>query len=288
MRCRSRTSNRSQTGRRALIAAVFTTGSLLFGYAWAERFHREFLPSELIDSAAVEPQTQEKDYSRFTHTNPYHSRMPCLLCHRRDNNSARIGFPGKAGHLPCAGCHALQFSDSSSPICTICHTNVQTGVMKRFPGLQTFGRKFDHAKHSRVNCSICHKPAQRGIAFSIPSGSTAHSTCFQCHSSSAAFSMSSCSVCHQLGRLVRTSAVAKAFRVNFSHARHISKGMNCAACHTVRARASTGRQVSAPLASMHFAPAGASCAACHNGTRAFGPNDFANCRRCHVDNTFRF
>src|SRR5512144_2241824 len=59
-------------------------------------------------------QTQDKDYSRFTHTNAYHSRMPCLLCHRRDSNSPRISFPGKAGHTPCIGCHQLQFSDNSS------------------------------------------------------------------------------------------------------------------------------------------------------------------------------
>jgi hypothetical protein len=110
------------------------------------------------------PAMQDKDYSRFTHTNAYHSRMPCLLCHRRDTNSARIGFPGKSGHTPCIGCHQLQFSDSSSPICTICHTNPQSGAMKGFPPLRSFGRKFDHNRHRRVNCSVCHKSAQRGVA----------------------------------------------------------------------------------------------------------------------------
>jgi c(7)-type cytochrome triheme protein len=40
---------------------------------------------------------------------------------------------------------------------------------------------------------------------------------------------------------------------------------------------------------MHFAPARvASCGACHNGTRAFGANDFANCKRCHIGNKFSF
>jgi c(7)-type cytochrome triheme protein len=82
---------------------------------------------------------------------------------------------------------------------------------------------------------------------------------------------------------------AKAFRVNFSHTRHDKAGLNCANCHTIRAGASRGGQVTEPQPSMHFASQrSASCAACHNGTKAFGPNDFANCKRCHVGNKFSF
>jgi c(7)-type cytochrome triheme protein len=258
-----------------------------FGYVWAGGTN-----INAVNIASDDPppptQAQDKDYSRFTHTNAYHSRMPCLLCHRRDTNSPRVGFPGKTGHTPCIGCHQLQFSDNSSPICTICHTNAQTGAMKGFPGLRSFGRKFDHNRHGRVNCSVCHKSAQRGVAFSIPSGPNAHATCFQCHSASQPMTMSSCNVCHQLGRLVRTSANAAAYRINFSHTRHVQAGLNCASCHSVRA-GGTGQQVSKPLASMHFAPQNkASCAACHNGQRAFGTNDFANCKRCHIGNSFKF
>jgi len=108
------------------------------------------------------PAPQNKDFSRFTHTNAYHSRMPCLLCHRRDTNATRIGFPGRNGHTPCIGCHQLQFNDSGSPICTICHTNAETGAMKGFPHLKTFGRKFVHSSHLRVACATCHKTNQRG------------------------------------------------------------------------------------------------------------------------------
>ena len=36
--------------------------------------------SEGADFAA-EPQT---DFSKFTHTNPQHARLPCLLCHKRE------------------------------------------------------------------------------------------------------------------------------------------------------------------------------------------------------------
>ena len=240
--------------------------------------------SERIDP----PQTT--DYSRFRHGNQYHSRLPCLVCHRRDDNSARIRFPGKTNHLPCAGCHGLQFSDSSSPICTICHTNAQTGAMKGFPGLRSFGAKFNHSRHARVNCVTCHTPAARGVARNIPSGRSAHVTCFQCHTAKSSNAMASCSTCHQPGRLVRVSESAKAFRLNFSHARHsANRDLSCSSCHTVRAGASRGRQVSAPVASMHFAPSHSqSCASCHDGNRAFGADNFANCKRCHQGNVFRF
>jgi c(7)-type cytochrome triheme protein len=233
---------------------------------------------------------QDKDYSRFTHSNQFHTRLPCLLCHRRDDNSARIRFPGKTDHLPCAGCHALQFSDRSSPICSICHTNAETGAMKRFPPLRSFGARFDHSRHLRVACSTCHKSENRGVVRSIPSGPTAHTTCFQCHSANASNAMASCSVCHQPGRLVRTSESSRAFRIGFSHDKHGAvSSRSCNACHSIRAGMPRGRQVSSPAVAMHFASQRTqSCAGCHNGDRAFGANEFANCRRCHQGNTFRF
>jgi c(7)-type cytochrome triheme protein len=163
--------------------------------------------------------------------------------------------------------------------------------MKRFPGLRSFGARFEHSKHLRVNCAICHKSSGRaGVARSIPGGASAHVTCFQCHTNRSSFSMSSCSTCHRPGRLTRTSEWSVAFRKNFSHAKHLTgRNMNCATCHTVRPAAPRGRQMSAPLVSMHFAPAGSqSCGGCHNGKRAFGPDDFANCKRCHNPKTFKF
>jgi len=271
---------------RLLEASVLLSGILLFGYALVAGSSGGNEPSPAsIPIPLAEP--QDKDYSRFSHSNELHARLPCLLCHRRDDNSSRMGFPGKSGHLPCAGCHGLQFSDNTSPICTICHT--ATG-MKRFPGLRSFGFKFDHSRHKNVNCSVCHKAEGRGVARSIPSGSSAHVTCFQCHTSRSSGRMSSCSTCHQPGRLVRTSEWSVAFRKSFSHAKHLREGnMNCATCHTLRAGAARGKQMSAPLVSMHFAPERSlSCGGCHNGERAFGPDDFANCKRCHSPKTFKF
>src|SRR5262249_26332485 len=60
----------------------------------------------------------DADYSKFQHTSSYHARLPCLLCHRRESNSPKPEIPGATNHLPCAGCHAKQFADSSNAVCT--------------------------------------------------------------------------------------------------------------------------------------------------------------------------
>ena len=277
---------RSTGPRRKLSLLLIIIAACFFGSSWSGIYSAAVVLEPTDPEQVSAP--QEGNFSRFTHSNASHARMPCLLCHRRDTNSARVSYPGKIGHTPCIGCHTVQFQDRSNAICTICHTDAQSGAVKQFPGLQSFGRKFDHDRHQRVNCSVCHKSAQRGVVLSIPSGTNAHSTCFQCHTASAEMKMSSCNVCHQPGRLVRTSETAAAFRINFSHAKHASAGLNCASCHSVRS-GGTGRQVTKPAAQMHFAPVNsASCAACHNGKRSFGANDFENCKRCHIGNSFRF
>jgi c(7)-type cytochrome triheme protein len=288
---RTRSRRRSIRGLARILTAVAFGSFLIYVLASARSFAGPISePVAPIGTEGIEVAAEPMaDFSRFTHSNQFHSRLPCLICHRRDTNSPRIGFPGKVNHLPCAGCHAAQFNDPSSPICTICHTNSQTGAMKRFPPLRSFGARFNHAKHLRTSCTACHAPQGRGVAKSIPSGPSAHMTCFRCHTANASIAMSSCSTCHQPGRFISVPEWTRAFRLNFSHAKHASGRMSCATCHTVRAGSARGRQVSSPLASMHFAPANSlSCGGCHNGDRAFGPDDFANCKRCHTGNSFRF
>ncbi|HEX6719190.1 MAG TPA: cytochrome c3 family protein [Pyrinomonadaceae bacterium] len=233
------------------------------------------------------------DYSQFKHDNRNHARLPCLLCHRRENNSPQPTLPGKAAHAPCTGCHAQQFSNPASEICTICHTDVQSGKVKPFPPLRSFDARFDHAKHTGSGCASCHRRSRGGVALSIPSRLNAHVTCFSCHTPNAqasGWNISSCSTCHQLGRLVRTSEQAPAYRVGFSHANHdASEKLPCAACHQVRAGLPRGRQVSAPSPLNHHALASAfSCASCHNGQRAFGGDDFSECKRCHKGSQWKF
>jgi c(7)-type cytochrome triheme protein len=235
------------------------------------------------------------DYSKFEHSSRNHSRLPCLLCHRRDSNAAVPARPGASQHLPCAGCHAQQFSNTESPICTICHTDVKSGALKPFPSrLISFRMKFDHARHTsmgNVSCNTCHRAARGGVAMTIPADFSAHTTCFRCHTPRAQANgrdISSCGTCHQLGGYSRTPQNMPAFRVGFSHARHDPK-TNCNDCHQVRAGQPQRRQVTTPEPLNHHATGrGQSCMTCHDGKRAFGDDDFTVCKRCHTGPAWRF
>jgi c(7)-type cytochrome triheme protein len=251
-----------------------------------------------VSTTEAEQQQQSQpaeglDYSQFLHSTRNHARLPCLLCHRRESNSPRPQLPGQSGHAPCTGCHAQQFSNSDSPICTICHTDVKSGAVKSFPRLKSFAMKFDHSLHVKmpsVNCATCHRPSRGGVALSIPSGFNAHTTCYRCHTpraQSEGRDISSCKTCHQLGNYRRTPEYAQAFRVGFSHAKHQKEG--CDECHQIRAAMPQRRQVTQPAALNHHAAAGTqSCKSCHDGKRAFGGDDFSVCKRCHTGTAWRF
>ena len=236
-----------------------------------------------------------QDYSKFDHDNPNHARLPCLLCHRRENSSSQPTLPGKDQHTPCIGCHAPLFANNSGPICTICHSNPGAKEVKAFPALQSFGSRFDHALHvdAGAKCGSCHRPARRGVALTIPTGMNAHNTCFGCHQPQAKVNgrdISSCGVCHRREPFVRPSMNAIAYRRGFSHASHdSSESLACAACHKFRAGATKQKEVTAPIPLNHHAPArGFSCMSCHNGKRAFGGDDFSVCTRCHTGQRWRF
>ena len=283
-------------------------------------FYKYFVPTGLVTGAIVvmicaigvinsrayvetppepqNPQTQMQfpeglDYSKFQHNTQNHSRLPCLLCHRRDSNAAVPKRPGASNHLPCAGCHAQQFSNADSPLCTICHTDTKSGALKSFPRLRSFRMNFDHARHlnmGSVNCATCHRPARGGVALSIPAGFNAHTTCYRCHTpraQSGGRDISSCGTCHQLGGYSRTPQFAQAFRVGFNHAKHAT--LNCNECHQIRAGMPQRRQVTQPEPLNHHATGrGQSCMTCHDGKRTFGGDDFSVCKRCHTGNTWRF
>ena len=271
---------------------VLTVTVVIIGWA-ASASHSAFAtPGREL----VEPQEPATDYSKFKHADPNHSRLPCLLCHRRETNAATPTLPGSNGHLPCAGCHTQQFANSSGPMCTICHTDAPAGKLKPFPRLSSFNMKFDHGRHAgmgNVSCATCHRPSRGGVALSIPAGVSAHTTCFGCHTANAKSGdkdISSCGVCHQPGRYSRMPTTAAAFRVGFSHAKHDrTEGLSCNECHRVRAGAARQLQVSAPQALNHHAtPRSFSCMSCHNGKRTFGGDDFSVCKRCHTGNAWHF
>ena len=258
------------------------------------------LHSPTLDTGAAAAELQQQmqfpeglDYSKFLHSSQNHARLPCLLCHRHESSAARPNLPGANGHLPCAGCHTQQFSNSDSPICTICHTDAKSGAVKQFPRMKSFRMKFDHSRHvsmGGVSCATCHRPSRGGVALSIPTGFSAHTTCYKCHTpraQSAGRDISSCGTCHQLGRYSRTPQFTQAFRVGFSHGKH--QKINCNECHQVRAGMPQRRQVTAPEPLHHHATGrGQSCMTCHNGKTAFGGDDFSVCKRCHTGPMWRF
>ena len=237
----------------------------------------------------------DADYSKFQHSSAYHARLPCSLCHRRDNNAARPSMPAASNHSPCAGCHVKQFANSSGPICSICHTDPKAGGLKDFPRLHSFNMTFDHARHVRmgqVTCASCHRASRDGVAMTIPAGFNAHVTCFKCHTPQAKSSdrdISSCGTCHQAGRYIRPNQIAAAFRVGFSHEKHDrDEGLSCTDCHRVRSGVQRN-DVTAPQPLNHHASAGSlSCMSCHNGKKVFGGDDFSACKRCHVGPTWHF
>ena len=274
--------------RRSLAALVFTVSGIAVLMA--------LLPDPRA-AASLPPRIQPVRFdfepaqsaAPFPHSNPSHSRLPCLLCHRRATDSAQ---PIRSlGHTPCSGCHVEEFAASSGPLCTICHVQAGAAEMKPFPPLQSFNMTFDHARHRGVVCSTCHKPERRGVAFSIPAGSSAHTTCYSCHAPRAQSGdrdISSCGACHKPGPYRRTPVFTKAYRVSFSHNKHGARqNLNCADCHRVRAGMPQRRQVTSPAPTQHFGSERAqSCMTCHNNKRAFGEN-FADCRKCHQGTTFR-
>lgn len=281
--------------RRFLLFASFLPVVTLTGILFSRAVESS---SPLTTTSTESPQGQMQfpeglDYGKFQHSNANHSRLPCLLCHRRESNTPLPQLPGGSDHLPCAGCHAQQFSNTPGPICTICHTDVKSGALKSFPRLQSFRMKFDHSLHVKmgsVSCATCHRPSRGGVALSIPAGFNAHTTCYGCHTpraQSGGRDISSCGTCHQLGGYSRTPQSAVGFRVGFNHSKH--QKVTCNECHQIRPGMPQRRQVTAPTPLNHHASGrGLSCMTCHDGKRAFGGDDFIACKRCHTGATWHF
>lgn len=249
-------------------------------------------------------QAPDLNYSVFKHNSQRHTTLACTDCHQRTaDNSVKPAFPG---HSSCMNCHANQFLTPSSPFCTNCHSDVNSGKppLKSFPATfkEGFNVKFDHAQHMngearpKNGCAACHgSPLSRGAAFSIPVSLNAHSQCYTCHTpaskSAAGRDLASCGVCHDQKRFSPTSTNAAAFRASFSHAKHGPRQrLDCVECHKLTAGQPQGKQVSSPRTAEHFpVGSGQSCQTCHNGKRSFGGDlAFKDCARCHTGTSFRF
>ena len=256
-------------------------------------------PASVSTAGATPEATAAQGGTKFSHASPQHASRDCASCHERADNSSRPRLPG---HKACTDCHLQEFTSPAGPLCANCHTSVESSSppLKAFPGLLSFNMRFDHARHTEGGarpergCSSCHLPARRGVALTIPAGASAHDNCYRCHTPNARGAsgrdISSCSTCHAQGAYRRTSTGARAYSVGFSHADHGARqNLRCDSCHRVLAGAGQGRQVTSPRPAQHFGSARAqSCMTCHDNRRAFGGDDFADCKRCHKGQTFRF
>ncbi|HST53397.1 MAG TPA: cytochrome c3 family protein [Pyrinomonadaceae bacterium] len=269
-------------------AAVFTLMAMRGLVAKAD-----VAPAPSTNAGGVAPLAQSGQ--RFSHAIRQHASVGCDSCHVRSEDP----HPHLPGHKACIECHATDFTTPQSGLCMNCHTNVESNnpPLKAFPGLIDFGMRFDHARHMTGGakpargCASCHLPARRGET--IPGGFTAHQNCYQCHSPTAQSggrSIATCSLCHALGSYSRPGIGAKAYTVGFNHATHGSRqGLSCEECHAVRAGAAQTQQVASPQPTQHFGSGrGQSCMTCHNGKRVFGGDNFADCKKCHTGQTFRF
>ncbi len=245
-------------------------------------------------------QGNDLDYSKFLHTSQRHASIGCANCHHRADNSSRPSFPGMKDCF--VGCHGSQYTTPNSPICSICHVDVNDPLLlKTFPDRfkENFNMKFDHAQHMSAaakpknGCASCHNaPLRQGVALAIPSGMGAHNGCYTCHTPDANSNgreIASCGVCHDQKTYARTPNDSPAFHVGFSHAQHSTRQrLGCADCHNYSAGLPQRRQVSSPRGLEHFPAGNRTCATCHNGRRSFGGDlDFKDCRRCHTGTSFR-
>jgi c(7)-type cytochrome triheme protein len=285
---------RERTRRRLRLLAACAFAALL-PFALASYRRTPAAPASVTAAPAVAFEPQGGDAARFSHSAGRHPTLACASCHERTDNSPTPRWPG---HKACIDCHAQNFVMRGGQICMNCHSTLEGNnpPLKAFPGLTDFNMRYDHSRHlagsarPAEGCASCHRPAaRRGVALSIPAGASAHSNCYSCHTPNSG-NIASCQTCHTQGGYRRTPATSRAYSVSFGHAEHGARqGLRCDSCHQVRAGVGQGRQVTSPQPTQHFGSARAqTCMTCHNNRRAFGGDDFADCKRCHKGQTFRF
>jgi c(7)-type cytochrome triheme protein len=145
---------------------------------------------------------------------------------------------------------------------------------------QRIALRFSHRMHlaKGAKCIFCHGAAQRSDSPAdrlVPK----EERCARCHEIEEARAgtptdpPSACQVCHPgfdfaVHRAPEPSLFPRA-ALRFSHAKHLSRGTECAACH--------GSYEKVDLATRAQLPKMANCLACHDGRKA--P---ASCETCHL------
>lgn len=228
-------------------------------------------------AAPADAFTVDRPEARFRHDAshaPLVAAQPCTSCHLLDPKTGEVHI---AGHDACTKCHAEDFGLRHPTKCGACHGATEPWRHLRadraLPDSTEFGASLDHAKHTGA-CTTCHTLRTPTTQLRTPRG---HTSCAGggCHAATGgpAPQLSDCNGCHRLGlaaeRLAKRIADPWSVRLAFDHAAH--QKTDCAACHTA---------LVGPLVSL-AAPAKATCAPCHDGTKAFKLTG-TTCRRCHT------
>src|SRR5688500_12471824 len=98
---RTKASDLMTTGRKVSALVVVVAAAASFVWASNHMVSGSRLNRAANGAAPAGEPPQSQNYSRFKHDNPQHARLPCLLCHRRETNSAQPSLPGKSNHAPC-------------------------------------------------------------------------------------------------------------------------------------------------------------------------------------------
>ena len=221
--------------------------------------------------------------------------ITCDECHRV-TPAMQPTFPGADNHMPCARCHAEEFSKRDSKLCLACHEHSEpwrTNPYRMSLRPQSeFHVAFSHSDHlgrgKKGNffgegCAACHY-AEAGkpvLKRSEKNPAPKHAICSQCHVGKTRPSMRECASCHRLGAAPAPAAGAEqSWRVaaKFAHEKHRTDvrakdaPLACEACHDGMASVDAGQPATQP--------AMADCAACHDGRHAFKVTGF-DCGRCH-------
>ncbi|MEP6866180.1 MAG: cytochrome c3 family protein [Deltaproteobacteria bacterium] len=219
----------------------------------------------------------DRPETRFRHDASHAALLasePCTTCHVLD---AKTGEVHIADHSACTQCHAEDFGLRHPKKCGACHNATEPWRHLRadrpLPDSTEFGASLDHAKHTGA-CTSCHSLRTPTTQLRSPRG---HAACLGngCHAASggAAPQLVNCAACHRLGlaaeRLAKRIADPWSVRLGFTHAAH--QNAACKDCHTA---------LVGPLVTL-ATPAKATCAPCHDGTRAFKLTG-TTCRRCHT------
>lgn len=227
-------------------------------------------------AAPADPFTVDRPDARFRHDASHAALVagqPCTTCHLLD---AKTGEVHIAGHDACTKCHAEDFGLRHPAKCGACHNATEPWRHLRadrpLPDSTEFGASLDHGKHPGA-CTACHSLRTPTTQLRTPRG---HTSCIGsgCHAATGgpAPQLASCNACHRLGlaaeRLAKRIADPWSVRLAFDHAAH--QRSECTACHTA---------LVGPLVTL-AAPAKATCAPCHDGTKAFKLTG-TTCRRCH-------